>query len=325
VLVFFIGIGGVTLTDYSNQYPVDFFENQKAQILAVETGVLRTWAANNSLQSNLQLGSKGREVRLLQQMLSQDTVAYPSKSITGMFGTQTEAAVRRFQIDHGITPTGTVNTETRTLLNTIFFSHLCPIPEVLHPDYILHKITKNSPLPLDYVPSNLVDISGIVPTTGVTCVREDVVLPIVRMFDAARADGVFLRITSAYRKPEIQSYLYKVWTAISGYEVKDEVALPGHSEHQLGTTIDITDRSIGYEGVSKLFATSEGGVWMKQNAHRFGFALSYPEDKIENTGYIHEPWHWRYVSEPIAIKLLVENKIFNELDFTPDGSYIHTH
>ena len=37
-----------------------------------------------------------------------------------------------------------------------------------------------------------------------------------------------------------------------------------------------------------------------KNAHKFGFILRYPEGKENITGYMYEPWHYRYVGVELA-------------------------
>ena len=76
-------------------------------------------------------------------------------------------------------------------------------------------------------------------------------------------------------------------------------AKPGHSEHQLGTTIDFTTPRVDYDLVESFGATPEG-QWLAQNAGRFGFVMSYPQDKEQVTGYAYEPWHFRYVGVDVA-------------------------
>ena len=39
------------------------------------------------------------------------------------------------------------------------------------------------------------------------------------------------------------------------------------------------------------------GIFLKQNAHKFGFIIRYPQDKTHITGYSYEPWHIRYVGD----------------------------
>jgi D-alanyl-D-alanine carboxypeptidase len=62
-------------------------------------------------------------------------------------------------------------------------------------------------------------------------------------------------------------------------------ARPGHSEHQLGTTIDV-----------------EGGeAWLASNAWRYGFVMSYPPEHSQGTTcYKPEAWHFRYVGRDAA-------------------------
>ena len=76
-------------------------------------------------------------------------------------------------------------------------------------------------------------------------------------------------------------------------------ARPGHSEHQMGTTMDITSPSVGNDLVSAFGDTPEG-KWLAANAHTFGFVMSYPPGKEATTGYIYEPWHFRYVGKAEA-------------------------
>ena len=45
----------------------------------------------------------------------------------------------------------------------------------------------------------------------------------------------------------------------------------------------------------KGFAETAEYKWLKDNAHKFGFILRYPEDKTDITGYAYESWHYRFV------------------------------
>ena len=38
----------------------------------------------------------------------------------------------------------------------------------------------------------------------------------------------------------------------------------------------------------------------KKNAYLYGFILRYPEGKEYLTGYVYEPWHYRYVGVEVA-------------------------
>ena len=43
------------------------------------------------------------------------------------------------------------------------------------------------------------------------------------------------------------------------------------------------------------FADTPQGKWLAEHAHEFGFVMSYPPGSEEITGYIYEPWHFRYI------------------------------
>jgi len=98
--------------------------------------------------------------------------------------------------------------------------------------------------------------------------------PLQAMLDTAASEGATVAITSGYRSFSDQRHLH---AASPGFE--DAVARPGHSEHQLGTAVDLGgDRD-----------------WLRLNAPRFGFALSYPASRSPQwTCYREEPWHFRY-------------------------------
>ena len=51
------------------------------------------------------------------------------------------------------------------------------------------------------------------------------------------------------------------------------------------------------------FGQSEEGVWVKENAHKYGFIIRYLEGKEDITGYNYEPWHLRYLGINLATEL----------------------
>lgn len=285
---------------------------QVAQIIAVEVDVLKKWQEQGSLRRTLSYNASGSEVRLLQRMLSQDTNAYPEKKVTGWYGDATRAAVKRFQAAYNLPITGVVDVATRDMLNSIFFSHLCPTSRDAEAEYLLRKVVPTDPIPLTYVPPDLENISKRVKTAGIACLRSDVAAALERMFAAARTEGVDLLVTSGYRKPEIQHYLYLFWFGVHGESAVNEIAKPGASEHQLGSTVDLSDASIGFQSVDPRFADSLGGQWLAAHAHEYGFILSYPKGKTAVTGYSYEPWHWRFVGTSTAAALRQSGKTFNE-------------
>ena len=51
---------------------------------------------------------------------------------------------------------------------------------------------------------------------------------------------------------------------------------------------------------------------MKNNAHKYGFILRYPESKTNITCFKYEPWHYRYVVKTLATIIYEENITLEE-------------
>ena len=48
------------------------------------------------------------------------------------------------------------------------------------------------------------------------------------------------------------------------------------------------------------WATTKAGAWMKANAWKYGFIMSYPKYQSAKTCYQYEPWHYRYFGRATA-------------------------
>ncbi|MFW6286668.1 MAG: D-alanyl-D-alanine carboxypeptidase family protein [Candidatus Sumerlaeota bacterium] len=159
-------------------------------------------------------------------------------------------------------------------------------------------VDRDTPLPLDYKPSDLVaiDKQWDYHTGGVKHLRKEPAEAMERMFQAARGDKVHLRVVSSFRSAMQQRYLYLRKIKKSGI-AQQLVAKPGHSEHQLGTTIDVS--GLNPETVLKAdFAETREGKWLRKNAEKFGFRFTYTEATQAKTGFKPEPWHIRYMGKP---------------------------
>ena len=73
-------------------------------------------------------------------------------------------------------------------------------------------------------------------------------------------------------------------------------ARAGHSEHQTGLAFDVGK-------IDDNYGNTKEGVWLKNNAHIYGFIIRYPKGKEHITGYKYEPWHIRYLGVDIATKV----------------------
>jgi len=295
-----------------------------AQLLGLEINALWNWQRQNGLNRDLVLGSKGVDVVFVQEILNKLLPdIFPSNFVTGYFGEITARAVLQLQKLFNLTPNGYVDSQTRDLINRFYLKELCPKPppEIEYPDLSLFAVGRGRPIPYqNYIPPDLVSALGRVRTVGIVCVREETLNALEKMFKAAEEEKVFLAVSSGFRKREIQEVLFNFWKKVEGDKALDTTALPGFSEHQLGTAVDLTGLSINFRGVANEFAASYEGQWLERNAYRYGFVMSYPKSKEEITGYGYEPWHFRYVGDKIAKEIFERGitlyEYLNELEET---------
>jgi D-alanyl-D-alanine carboxypeptidase len=155
-------------------------------------------------------------------------------------------------------------------------------------------------LPESYVPPDLVLASE----AGLSAdykLRSIVIKPLKNLLQDAKAAGHALEIQSAYRSFSYQKTTFEYWVEKEGQEAAlKSSARPGHSEHQLGTSVDF--REVGGKAPWDLedFAQTPGGAWLAQHAWEYGFIMSYPKGKENLSCYMYEPWHYRYVGIDVA-------------------------
>ena len=161
---------------------------------------------------------------------------------------------------------------------------------------ILSPVDKDHALPADYVPQTLTTIPGAYRAPGWPGeLRQEALDALVSMLDDAAAAGHDVRARSAYRSYATQESTFNYWVGALGYDEAVRIsAMAGHSEHQLGTTADLTSPAVGW-GLEESFGPTPEGQWLAANAHNYGFALSYPAGAEAVTGYSYEPWHFRYI------------------------------
>ena len=108
---------------------------------------------------------------------------------------------------------------------------------------------------------------------------------------------VELKVVSAYRSYETQEQLFNDYAAYHGVEVATKFsARPGQSEHQLGTTVDFGGRRSILRILLPIHPRGSG--WRIMPTIWFCYELSPGSEGI--TGYIYEPWHFRYIGVEMA-------------------------
>ena len=133
-----------------------------------------------------------------------------------------------------------------------------------------------------------------------------------KMLADAEKAGLHVEMCSAYRSVERQEQVFgqsmkeRVKEGMGYWEAYEEtalnVALPGTSEHALGLALDLISNQY-----SELDERQEGTAeakWLAENCYKYGFILRYPSEKTHITGIIYEPWHYRYVGEEHAKKIM---------------------
>ncbi|SJZ45265.1 M15 family metallopeptidase [Anaerorhabdus furcosa] len=163
-------------------------------------------------------------------------------------------------------------------------------------------INKNHPLPEDFEPSDLV-VPNVLATKDGLQIRQEAATALEDMFNAAKEEGITLRLGSGYRSYSTQNRLFNNYVAKDGEEAANRYsARPGQSEHQTGWAVDISDGSMN-NWLKNSFKNTPEGIWLAENSYKYGFVLRYTEEKEEVTGYIYEPWHFRYIGLEEAQKI----------------------
>ena len=151
---------------------------------------------------------------------------------------------------------------------------------------------------------------------GTYKLQETCAKALVEMSEAARDDGIYLYLKSAYRSYKTQKTMY--YNRLEKNHGKDDgwVSQPGSSDHQTGLGCDVVPKSWRDKAMNEKMAKEPECVWMAEHCHEYGFILRYPEDKQDVTEINYEPWHMRYVGIPAATYIM-ENGLCLE-EFTEE-------
>jgi D-alanyl-D-alanine carboxypeptidase len=168
-------------------------------------------------------------------------------------------------------------------------------------------------LPATYAPGDLVDSSSAGVNAGYA-VRSLMLADLAAMAADARAAGAPIQLVSGYRSYAQQKSTFDHWVSVGGYEQALRTsARPGHSEHQLGTAIDVTSEGGAAPWTYADWATTPAGAWMATNAWRYGFVMSYPRGASALSCYSYEPWHYRYVGRSLAADVAASGAVLRQL------------
>ncbi len=183
----------------------------------------------------------------------------------------------------------------------------------------------------EYAPTDLVEIETGVPRRASECVphhaqclRREAAESLRVMLTQMETAGFPGHVHSAFRSFERQCEVFRDWSRSEGQNfcrATTSSAIAGHSQHQLGTAIDLFSQAWanGGEMMRPGFGCTPAGRWIAEHAWEFGFVLPYPlaldqreagatcrhrsEDIVDpRTGYSYEPWHLRYIGVEAAAR-----------------------
>ena len=162
-------------------------------------------------------------------------------------------------------------------------------------DWELVLVNYDNALPLEFK----VDLAEF----GSTRVDKRIAEQLRNMIEDAESEGISFGVTSGFRSVAEQRAIFesRVLSYMSqgrNYEESNIFARQylqpgGMSEHHTGLAVDLI--SDGSNRLDESFANTAAYIWLKENAHKYGFIERYPKDKSEITGILWEPWHYRYV------------------------------
>jgi LAS superfamily LD-carboxypeptidase LdcB len=156
--------------------------------------------------------------------------------------------------------------------------------------------------------------------------RKETYEAFMKMNDAARKEGVELKIISATRNFDSQKRIWESkWNGKVQVEGKDLTtvtdlkerarlillysSMPSTSRHHWGTDMDLNALN------NSFFDSGEGlkiYTWLKAHAAEFGFCQPYTTKDSGRTGYEEERWHWSYL--PLSGEFL--NQYIKEVTYT---------
>ena len=181
---------------------------------------------------------------------------------------------------------------------------------------LVMMINKSMFLAKEYVPDDLVKMKslkldkegnntngGIRQVDDTWQLQKECAEALVRLCDAARAEGYELYLKSGYRSYYKQAVMYENRVKKYGYD-DGWVTKPGSSDHQTGLGCDVVPKKWTDRGMNEDMAEEPETQWMAEHCAEFGFIIRYPADKEDITKINYEPWHLRYVGVEVATYIM---------------------
>lgn len=169
-------------------------------------------------------------------------------------------------------------------------------------------VNKYYQLEEDFEPNNLTAIDSKYARNDSQLLQKEATEAFNQMCSDAKLENISLYSGSAYRSYEYQNTLYNNYIKKDGLTAAETYsARPGYSEHQLGLAVDIMNGNWSYVSKDNIEYS-----WLQANSYKYGFILRYPENKEYITGYMFEPWHYRYLGKELATKVYNSGLTYDE-------------
>lgn len=146
-------------------------------------------------------------------------------------------------------------------------------------------------------------LTELVKASDEISVHKDLYKAFEKMQEDARKDGLSIFIFSGYRSYSEQKKIFVKNFQANKLPSKEEFAARlkfsapcKYSEHHTGLAVDINT-------VEDDFADTKEYLWLAENAYKYGFENSFPENNKQGLGF--EPWHWRFIGTNEAKKIFI--------------------
>lgn len=188
----------------------------------------------------------------------------------------------------------------------------CPKPDKEYEDKMYLDVGQTISLgDTAYTPYDLVEINTNLSKSRL-CLKDEANTQLALLIANAKKDDRIIVVTSGFRDFDTQKNILNSNIKNGNKNAYLTIAKPGYSEHQLGVAVDLTSPSIHNKSATSAFGNTKESDWLEEHAYEYGFIQSYPKGKQDSTGYIYEPWHYRYVGIKDAMEIVKNGKAVNE-------------